>query len=402
MSAILTVGCAFSLSALTVGPMKSLGIFFVQYERELGATAGQASLVNSLAFGAYFLGGPFASILTNRLGFRQTIILGTILASVGFIGCSFSQHISVVHGTVGIMTGVGFGFVGVPTVALIGMRFKEKQSLYINIVTMGSALSAIPLSPLLQLWIDIYGWRGAYLLLGGVVLNAIPSCFLMVSSKINKKMTNANRKLIDLDLMRSYTFPVYAIASGCDMAAMVAIGVYLVRFAQYKEVDNYIAASLPSIVAVVDLILRPISGYVTTLTHIGNSNKANILWCVACIQAVAVFIFPFTQSVYAIIAVTVTYATCVGSRGALAVTILSDLFGTEKLVSSLGLRAVVVGIFIIATPPLIGIIVDLTGSYDIPFYASSMLSLVSAFLVAFLQIITPNEKQNGIHSKAKY
>nr|XP_039263668.1 monocarboxylate transporter 3-like [Styela clava] len=389
MSVILTVGAAFCVNALSVGPMKSLGVFFIQYERELGASAGQASLVTSLLYGAFFLSGPFATILANRFGFRQTIIFGTILASAGSIGCSFSQHIAVVHATIGIMTGVGFGLVNVPTIALIGIRYKEKRSFFNNIVTMGSALTAIPLSPLVQLWIDVYGWRGAFLLIGGVILNVIPSCLLMISAKMNKQIAPAKRRLIDLSLLKSITFPAYAVAAGCDMAAMVAITVYLVRFAQDRDVGNYIAASLSSVISIVDLTLRPISGYITTLTNIGPIPiRRTYYFCgVACIQALVVIIFPFTQSIYAIVAVTVAYAICIGLRGALSITILSDLFGTDKLVSSLGLRAFAVGTFSAATPPLIGRIVDSTGSYDAPFYASAVMSVISAILVSMVQII---------------
>lgn len=205
-------------------------------------------------------------------------------------------------------TGVGCGLSSVPTFAILGMRFQEKRPLANNIMTMGSALLAIPLSPLVQLWIDEYTWRGAILLLGALFLNVIPNALLITRNSGEAK--KREWRLSDLKIVKTFSFPCYMLVSGADLTAMVCVSVYLVRYAQSKGVDYYLAASLSSLMAIVDLCLRPISGYLVSLSHIGRVKvvRPYVFAGIAVIQACVVASFTFCDDIYGIVAITVAYS----------------------------------------------------------------------------------------------
>ena len=48
---------AFLCAALPLASMKSTGVFFIQVQNELGATAKDASLLISLMYGMFFFAG---------------------------------------------------------------------------------------------------------------------------------------------------------------------------------------------------------------------------------------------------------------------------------------------------------------------------------------------------------
>lgn len=68
---------------------------------------------------------------------------------------------------------------------------------------------------------------------------------------------------------------------------------------------------------------------------------------------------------------------------------MTEFFGTTNIVTALGLRSLSLGLFSAAAPPIVGLIVDATGSYKSPFFASSVLSLVSAISILIVKKIIP-------------
>ena len=67
------------------------------------------SIIHSLLPAVTLSCGPIASIFTNRYGCRNTTILGSIIASVGFILSFFVKSFYVLYFTIGIIVGFGFG-----------------------------------------------------------------------------------------------------------------------------------------------------------------------------------------------------------------------------------------------------------------------------------------------------
>lgn len=48
---------SFVLNGLIIGPMKSLGVYFIEFQNEFGVTAGQTSIVVTLLYAAYYMFG---------------------------------------------------------------------------------------------------------------------------------------------------------------------------------------------------------------------------------------------------------------------------------------------------------------------------------------------------------
>lgn len=353
-----TVLFAFLINGLVIGPAKCLNLFFIQYQLNLNASAWDASTVSSFFYAAMFLSGkwilhilflrepensiqnifnssegPVTTILVNKFGYRCTLILGTSLAGLGCILCSFAANMAMVDATAGILFGMiilglsvynstvyyfyfsfvnlgtGCGLTNMPSLAFVSQKFEVKRSLANNIVTTGSALISIPLSPLIQYFIYYYGWRGANLLLGGMILNGIPLSLLLITRKTNSNIAQS-RKLIDMDLLKTLSFPLYAIGTAFHVASAIIVSIYLVRYAQEQGIGDYEAATLASAYSFMDLALRPLSGYLTSLSHIGciPIRRSYCFAGLLCYRAVVAGMFPFATDFSGIFIATLAFA----------------------------------------------------------------------------------------------
>ena len=157
------------------------------------------------------------------------------------------------------------------TFAFIGRIFTNKRPLVNNLVSLGKSVVSIPLSVALQLWIDNYGWYGCLLLMGGVVLQALPFSLLLTHvekkfpEKLGSKLGKTNEtKLVDYKLLTEKKFIIYVVSCGFHVASMVIVSIYLIRFAQSLGIDSIAAASLRSIIAIINIILRPIIGFISS------------------------------------------------------------------------------------------------------------------------------------------
>ena len=67
--------------------------------------------------------------------------------------------------------GVGFALCYTPAIATVGCYFSRRKALAYGIAMSGSGIGTFVLAPAVQILIDYYSWRGALLILSGLVAN---------------------------------------------------------------------------------------------------------------------------------------------------------------------------------------------------------------------------------------
>lgn len=74
--------------------------------------------------------------------------------------------------TYGVMGGIGFGMIYLPAVVCVGYYFEKKRSLATGIAVCGSGFGTFAFAPLATFLLEhLGGWRGANLVLAGLILN---------------------------------------------------------------------------------------------------------------------------------------------------------------------------------------------------------------------------------------
>jgi len=118
--------------------------------------------------------------------------------------------------------GFGFGLIYLPAIVSVTCYFEKKRSLATGIAVCGSGLGTFVFAPLIEHLIVEYGWRGAILIIAGLVLNcailgalfrpvpdvreskpvsrAVSACGLMYQASSETIDLNAKKDIAERDL----------------------------------------------------------------------------------------------------------------------------------------------------------------------------------------------------------
>ncbi|XP_072048861.1 monocarboxylate transporter 13-like [Amphiura filiformis] len=122
-------------------------------------------------------------ILTSSLGKslppRLVVMVGGILTGAGLILSSFSNSWSLISLYLILMTGVGIRYIVVVLMGVLGVYFDKHFSTATSIAISGTCVGVMIFAPITQLFLDLYGWRGALFLLGAISFNLL-SCGVLL------------------------------------------------------------------------------------------------------------------------------------------------------------------------------------------------------------------------------
>ncbi|XP_075227171.1 uncharacterized protein LOC142327751 [Lycorma delicatula] len=196
---------SFFCNVFVDGIVYCFGVLLGEITRSLGENKAKVSLVGSLLSGFYLVAGPFVSALANRYGFRLVTILGSIIACIAFVISSFATNVEFLILWYGIIGGIGFGMIYVPAVLTTGFYFEKWRALATGIAVCGSGIGTFVLAPFTTYLIREYGWRGAILIQGGLVLNCAVFGALFRPLR-STKITVVNDDHNDLDADRNSVY----------------------------------------------------------------------------------------------------------------------------------------------------------------------------------------------------
>ena len=77
---------------------------------------------------------------------------------------------------------------------LIDKESANRRSVIVGVASSGGGVGNIVLPPLSSWLVDLYGWRGCFVLLGGVCLQGLVVSALLYSGPTNLKVDNVKQK----------------------------------------------------------------------------------------------------------------------------------------------------------------------------------------------------------------
>ena len=87
----------------------------------------------------------------------------------------FYEFLFILHVSTIILLGIGFGLIYLPAVVCVGYYFETKRSLATGIAVCGSGFGTFAFAPLATMLLEAYSWKGANLILAGLILNCAVS-----------------------------------------------------------------------------------------------------------------------------------------------------------------------------------------------------------------------------------
>ncbi|MDE0720086.1 MAG: MFS transporter [Dehalococcoidia bacterium] len=153
---------------------KGPALFLIPVGASLGLNRATTSLVFSLGRSEGAVAGPLVGYLVDRLGAKRIMVIGTILAGIGFIIFSFAQNVWVfAFAYLGFVAfGATMAFQDSAT-ALVVTWFSRYRVRAMSVREASGNLGSTLLIPLMTLIIAIYDWRVAALMGAGAYLLVI-------------------------------------------------------------------------------------------------------------------------------------------------------------------------------------------------------------------------------------
>lgn len=161
----------FLVFGLTFGVIKAFGVFYVEIHQYFETTATGTSWITSIAVATIHVAAPVASALSARYSHRSVVMMGGLICSVGVMSGAFARNLTELYVTVGFLNGFGYALTWTPTVTMLGLYFERRRPVANALASAGECILTFVFTPLFQLLIDSYSWRGALLILGGLQFN---------------------------------------------------------------------------------------------------------------------------------------------------------------------------------------------------------------------------------------
>ncbi|KAK2866342.1 hypothetical protein Q7C36_002398 [Tachysurus vachellii] len=390
----------FIITGFSYAFPKAISVYFKELMRDFGCGYSDTAWISSIMLAMLYGSGPVSSIMVNRFGCRPVMLIGGLLASVGMIGASFTTNIIQLYFTAGVITGLGLALNFQPSLIMLGCYFDKRRPLANGLAAAGSPVFLSALSPLGQVLLDCFGWRGGFLIMGGLLLNCCTCAAVMrpLGYKVRKSAardeSNAHelkemlpskpgqeeydlekaqyenpkkKKLLDFNVLCDKGLIIYIVAKFVVVLGLFVPTILLVNYAKDQGVPDQEAAFLLSIIGFVDIFARPTCGLVAGLKCIRA--KMPYFFSLALILNGLTDICSARSTDYmGLVIFCVFFGLSYGMVGALQFEVLMGIVGTNSFPSALGLVLLIEATAVLIGPPSAGRLVDTYKNYELIFY----------------------------------
>ncbi|XP_077019922.1 monocarboxylate transporter 6 [Tamandua tetradactyla] len=386
---------------LTLGFPTCVGIFFTLLQRDFQASNSETSWFPSILLAVLHAGGPLCSILVGRIGCRATVMMGGLLASLGMVASSFSRTLSQLYITAGLITGLGMCFGFQSSVTVLGYYFIRRRVLANALASMGVSLG-ITLWPLLSRYLlDDLGWRGTFLVFGGVFLHCcvcgavlrpvattvapepregpplpsetqVPGCLVACGRTVQRHLA--------FDILRhNARYRVVTLGMVWMIVGFPLPQIFLVPYAMQHGVEEQQAALLISIIGFSNIFLRPLAGLVAGWRTFA-AHRMYLFSLAVLLNGLTNLLCTVSADFWLLVGYCLVYSVSMSCIGALIFQVLMDTVPMDRFSSALGLFTILESISILISPPIAGFLLDATNNnFSYVFYMSSFI-LISAAL----------------------
>uniref|UniRef100_A0A8C2EYH9 Solute carrier family 16 member 8 n=1 Tax=Cyprinus carpio TaxID=7962 RepID=A0A8C2EYH9_CYPCA len=413
---IVLLGC-FVVTGFSYAFPKAISVYFKELMKDFDCGYSDTAWISSIILAMLYGSGPIASIMVNKFGCRRVMLVGGLLASGGMIIASFTTNIIQLYLTAGVITGLGLALNFQPSLIMLGSYFDKRRPLANGLAAAGSPVFLSALSPLGQLLLNRYGWRGGFLITGGLLLNCCTCGAVMRPLKCkerkviacsqelkemlppeagqenivcenNKDKKPSKKKLLDFSVLADLGLIIYIIAKFIVVLGLFVPTILLVNYAKDQGVPDHDAAFLLSIIGFIDIFARPTCGIVAGLKWIRP--KMPYFFSLALLFNGLTDVCSATSTDYkGLVIFCVFFGLSYGMVGALQFEVLMGIVGKSGFSSALGLVLLVEAVAVLIGPPSAGYLVDKYKNYELIFYmaggelitAGIFLALASFFFI---------------------
>lgn len=166
-----------TLSLRSLDP--SFGLLFQDLLVDLNVDSTGTSIIMSVLDAIVNFSGFLVGPLLKRFSYRQVAFFGSLLSCSGLILTSRTDSMLYIICTYSILGGLGTGLATACSFVALNTFFDKKRGQAVGFSMAGTALGMMLLPLLIHMLLELYGFRGTTLIMGGWALHSIVgSCLL--------------------------------------------------------------------------------------------------------------------------------------------------------------------------------------------------------------------------------
>ncbi|CAL9694715.1 unnamed protein product [Knipowitschia caucasica] len=387
------VAALFVCNSMVFGLMRIFGIFFVEFVHYFDESAQAISWISSIGLAVQQCFSPLGAALGNAYGARVVVMVGGFLSGLGLILASQATSVYHLYLTMGVISGFGWSLVFTPMMATVMAHFTRRRTLALGLALSSIGLSAFAFNPIFQLFTEMYTWRGALLISGGLSLNIIPCGALIMPQKHSVTTEKTERKAsqsvlkrlssyLELSVLLERPFFTFVLCLSLMNVGYFVPYFHLVAHSRQVGFSEYQAAFAVSASGGSDIVGRIASGWFSDLGHF-RLLHLQCFWTMLCgLSIVLLPVSTLSGSYPALVCVSILYGFFSGASTAVIFSAMPHIVGVGRVMGALGLLQMIesgAGLF---GTPLSGFLRDITGDFIASF------AVAGSFLILACLILT--------------
>lgn len=318
---------------------------YLEYSSFANATKLDYSAIGGIQLGSGFTLAPFIGIIVEKIGVRQTIIVGALLTFLGYFLSGFVKELWQLYLTQGLLVGLGYGFIFVPAYALIPQWFRKKRSWAVSITTSGAGVSGILFNLSSQAIIKNLSLKWAYIIQSILCLFLCSVGIVLIRTR-DKHIKHDKVKIIDFNIMKKPIFLVFTIHVFMVLQGYSVLLLGIADFVKTLGFNSTQASIATCMISVGFLIGRPAVGKIAD--YKGIVTTTIVVYIIVCILCFAMWI-PI-RNYASVLVFSLFQGLLSGSIWLSLSPITSRIFGLKSLRNALNMLWTTVGISSVIAP----------------------------------------------------
>ncbi|HTH80156.1 MAG TPA: MFS transporter [Ramlibacter sp.] len=382
-----------SLALMTIGGagMYSITVVLPRIQHDFSVDRGAASLPYTLTMIGFGVGGVMMGRLADRFSVVVPVAVGAIGLGAGFVLAGLAPNMVLFDASQGLLIGLfGTSATFAPLVADTSKWFDRRRGIALAICMSGNYVAGAVWPPVMQLLIDAWGWRWAYVAVGvfctatmlplAIVLRRRPPVLhepISIGGEGASPPSNAGSRPMGLN--PGFVQVLLSVAGVACCVAMSMPQVHIVAYCSDLGFGAARGAEMLSLMLSLGIVSRLVSGWISD--HIGGLRT---LLLGSILQGIALLLFLPYKGLVSLYVVSGLFGLFQGGIVPSYALIVRQHFAPGEVGARVGtvLMATLFGMALGGW--MSGAIFDLTGSYRAAFINGIGWNLLNIGIVCFL------------------
>ena len=392
----------FFILFVSAGARNGLGFFVIPMTEEFEWSRKTISLAFGIGWFTNAITQPFIGRLYDKLGGRIVISISVLVIGISSVLLSFTNSLWFLIIIYGIIMSVASGGASLVTIhAVLARWFHRRRGMAISLATSGASAGSLIIAPFTAYVILLLGWRITWGILGIMILAiGLPMALLIIrnnpsetgdspdgepfpsgsTSAPSSKPNLSYRSESDSWTDALGSLPIWQLTSAyfvCGITTAI-ISFHYVPFALDQGFSIATAGLAFGLMNGLNLV-----GVLTTGFLSDKVSRKTILGSVYAVRASAFIMLIFAPSVIGLWSFAIIAGLSWAASAHLTSSITADIYGLKTMGTIVGFATLAHQMGGAISIYLAGLLYDMYGSYDVPFFISGSL-LIVASVVSYL------------------